>query len=436
MKQLYSLHVNDEPVEVAAEAHWSLLEVLRYAAGLTGTKQGCDKGDCGACTVLVDGEPVLSCCTLGVLNEGRRITTIEGLGDARGPAPIQRAFDACGALQCGFCQPGMILSAHALLQRTPNPSLDEIKEALSGNLCRCTGYTKIYEAVQRASEFGPQVPLAYGEPAEGFNVLGARGRKADAIGKATGDARYTDDLSLPRMAHGKILRSPHAHARIRSINTSKAEALPGVYAVATGSELPESFGIIPWTPDEHAMALDKARYIGDAVACVAAVSEDVANQALALIEVDYDVLPAALDAKAGLEEGTPLVHDHDWKKRPRNTNLCKRVELSFGEVDQAFDTAAAVVEGQWHYSGSTHAPIEPHCAIADFEPRRTAHPVDLGHPGDALPAPRAVQGPGHPPEQDPCGAAHPWWSLRRQESEPFDLEFVRGQAVDERPAGR
>ena len=156
MKQVYTLLVNGEAVEVAAPAHWSLLEVLRYELGLTGSKQGCDKGDCGACTVLVDGEPVLACCTLSVASQERAIETIEGLAGPKGPSPVQRAFDVCGALQCGFCQPGMMMSATALLRNNPDPSLAEIKHALSGNLCRCTGYTRIVEAVRQAAEATPR----------------------------------------------------------------------------------------------------------------------------------------------------------------------------------------------------------------------------------------------------------------------------------------
>ncbi len=383
MNKLVELQVNGEPHEIAVPTHWTLLEALRYRMGLTGSKQGCDKGDCGACTVLVDGEPTLACCTLAVQHTGQAITTIEGLGDADGPSPVQRAFDACGALQCGFCQPGMIVSAHALLQSNPKPSMPEIKQALSGNLCRCTGYTKIYEAVQAATEasqatvfadgsqtgpFPRQLPISHGPPAEGFSVIGSRGRKADAIGKATGHTAYTDDLSLPRMAHGRILRSPHPHARIRGIDTSAAEALPGVFAVVTGAELPTPFCVIPWTPDEHAMAVDTARYIGDAVAAVAAVDEDTAERALKLIAVDYEVLPAVLTPTEALAEDAPLVHTTDWKDRERRNNVCKTVALEFGDVDDAFEQAAAVVEGEWHYAGSTHAPIEPHCAIAEWSP--------------------------------------------------------------------
>jgi aerobic-type carbon monoxide dehydrogenase small subunit (CoxS/CutS family) len=154
--RVLSLRVNGDSVQVAAPDHWTLLEVLRYRLGLTGSKQGCDKGDCGACTVLVDGKPWLSCITLAGTAEGHEVTTIEGLMPAHiraggeGPDPVQEAFDRCGALQCGFCQPGMMLSARALLNRKASPSRAEIREALSGNLCRCTGYTQIFEAVELA----------------------------------------------------------------------------------------------------------------------------------------------------------------------------------------------------------------------------------------------------------------------------------------------
>lgn len=159
--RILKLRVNGDLQEVAAPDHWSLLEVLRYSMDLTGSKQGCDKGDCGACTVLVDGEPLLACLTLAATCEaspGRpmEITTIEGLMPAHlksggeGPDPIQDAFDRCGALQCGFCQPGMLLSTRALLNEKPKPSAAEVRAALSGNLCRCTGYTQILQAIELA----------------------------------------------------------------------------------------------------------------------------------------------------------------------------------------------------------------------------------------------------------------------------------------------
>lgn len=368
MKSLCQLRVNGDDVAVAVPEAWTLLEALRYAAGLTGTKQGCDKGDCGACTVLVDGKPTLSCLTLAHAVQGE-VTTIEGLATAEGPHPVQRAFDVCGALQCGFCQPGMILSSKALLDRSPNPSDPEIREALSGNLCRCTGYTKIFEAVRLAAKGCElKVPVRYGQPAEGFRVLGARGRKADSIKKATGETVYADDIQLPRMAHGKILRSPHAHATIVAIDTSAAEAMPGVFAVMTGADLPTPYCIIPWTPDETVLAIGKVRYVGEGVAAVAAIDEETANAAMRAIRVTYEALPLVLDPEVAAEPGSPLVHETDWKGRAWESNVCKEVDLAFGDVPAALASADVVVEGRYFYEGSNHAAIEPHCAVATWNP--------------------------------------------------------------------
>lgn len=363
------MRVNGEDRASHAPAHHTLLEVLRYELGLTGVKQGCDKGDCGACTVLVDGQPVLSCLTLASSVRGE-VTTIEGLATAQGVHPLQRTFDACGALQCGFCQTGMILSAKALLDRNPHPDAAQVREALSGNLCRCTGYTKIVQAVLLAAD-EPDVraplPRQLTEAAPGFDRIGARGRKPDAMDKALGVAQYTDDLQLPRQATGKILRSPHAHARIVSIDASEALALDGVYAVVLGSELPLPYCVIPWTRDETALAIDRVRYVGEGVAAVAARDEDTANEALRRIVVVYEPLPAVLDPVEALADGAPLVHEHDWKQRARTSNVNKEVALSFGDVDGAFASAAATVQGTWDYAGSTHAAIEPHCAIARWD---------------------------------------------------------------------
>lgn len=155
MKEIIALRVNGDLHEAAVPTHFTLLETLRYALGLTGSKQGCDKGDCGACTVWLDGTPILSCITPVWEAEGREVTTVEGLVGMRSaagvPHPLQDAFDLCGAAQCGFCTPGILMSAAALLEEKPEPSRQEVRDALSGNLCRCTGYTKILDAVEMAA---------------------------------------------------------------------------------------------------------------------------------------------------------------------------------------------------------------------------------------------------------------------------------------------
>lgn len=182
--RILSLRVNGDAHAVGAPDHWTLLEVLRYRLGLTGSKQGCDKGDCGACTVLLDGRPTLACLALASQAEGAEITTIEGLlplhrrRGGEGADPLQEAFDRCGALQCGFCQPGMILSARALLDSSPFPDRAEIRSALAGNLCRCTGYTQIFQAVETAAceRAGLEPPRPAWAAPEGRAQCGGEGR--------------------------------------------------------------------------------------------------------------------------------------------------------------------------------------------------------------------------------------------------------------------
>src|SRR5947209_3307656 len=189
--------------------------------------------------------------------------------------------------------------------------------------------------------------------------IGARFPKQDGVAKADGSGIYADDIALPRMLHAKILRSPHAHARIRGIDLSAAEALPGVVATLVGAELPLKYGVIPWTQDETALAVEKVRHVGDAVACIAAVDERTADEALRLVKVDYEVLPAVFTPEDALEHPEIKVNE-----RAKVGNITKHVHLQFGEVDEAVASAAAVVRETYRYAGSTHVPIEPHCAVA------------------------------------------------------------------------
>ena len=200
-----------------------------------------------------------------------------------------------------------------------------------------------------------------------FRVLGRRNRKPEGMRKGTGREAYTDDLALPGMLHAKLLRSPYPHARIVSLDAQHATRIPGVYKVITGADLPTPYGIIPWTRDEHALALDKVRYIGDAVACVAAVDEETANAALDAIEVEYEQFPFYLDPEEALTDQAAAVPIHDSKREGRNGNVTKKVELEFGPVDDLMGESAVVVEGDYFFHGTTHAPIEPHCAIGNVD---------------------------------------------------------------------
>ena len=193
----------------------------------------------------------------------------------------------------------------------------------------------------------------------GRGGIGARLPKIDGAGKADGSGIYTDDIQFPRMLHAKILRSPHANARIRSINTARAERYPGVIATLVGAEMPVKYGVIPWTQDEQALATDHVRFVGDEVACVAALDERTAEEALRLIEVEYEILPALLDPEDALAHPEIKVNE-----KAKVGNITKHVNLSFGTVDENVASAAAVVHEVYRYAGSTHVPIEPHCAVA------------------------------------------------------------------------
>ena len=194
------------------------------------------------------------------------------------------------------------------------------------------------------------------------NILGKPHKRVDARSRIIGEAQYTDDISFPGMLHAKILRSPYAHARILSIDTSKAEEMDGVYGVITGNEMPTSYGVIPWTPDEHALCVGKARYVGDAIAAVAAIDEETANAALKEIDVQWEVLEPICNTEEAITFTDNKVHEAN-----RRGNQSKRVLLEFGEVENLLEQSDLVVEGDYYYAGSTHAAIETHCAIGQVD---------------------------------------------------------------------
>jgi 4-hydroxybenzoyl-CoA reductase subunit alpha len=370
MKQIIEITINGSPHEIAVRSGATLLDVLRDELQLTGTKKGCELGDCGACTVLVDDKPVNSCLLLALEAAGTHVTTIEGLSRSNGLHPIQQAFVETGAIQCGFCTPGMILRAKALLDANLRPTADETKAALSGNLCRCTGYTKIIEAVQSAAFYlqgkEPQkLQFAAQRSAAGLSIVGKRLAKPDAPAKATGRAVYTDDLVLPNMLYGKLLLSPVPHATIKTIDTTKAEALPGVHAVITGADVPDlTYGTSPARYDETVLAKDKVRYVGDMVAAVAAVDEETCYQALKLIHAEYDELPPVFDPHEAMKEGAPRLFDHKYEN-----NINTRVDHHFGDIARGFAEADYIKEATFVGNRTYQNPIEPHCAIAEWDPR-------------------------------------------------------------------
>lgn len=370
MKKTISLTVNNNKYEVAIKPGDTLLNVLRNQLGLTGTKCGCDQGDCGACTVIMNGKAVNSCLVLGMEANGSNIETIEGLAEGEGLHPIQRAFIEKGAIQCGFCTPGMIMRVKSFFDKNPNPGRDEIKSALSGNLCRCTGYTKIFEAVETARDYlnGKPVKEIEYQPqksAMNLSVVGKRLAKVDAPDKATGRAQYTDDIKLPNMLYGKTLLSPHPHAKILSINTEKAKALPGVKAILTGEDVPDlTYGTSPARYDETILAKDRVRYVGDVIAAVAAVDEETCYEAIKLIDVEYELLPAVYDPEEAVKEGAPRLFDNKYEN-----NINTRVDHHFGDIEKGFEEADWVREERFVGNRTYQNPIEPHCAIAEWDRR-------------------------------------------------------------------
>ncbi len=328
-------------------------------------------GDCGSCTVIVDGDAMVSCLLPATEAEGRQITTIEGLVEDGELHPLQKSFVKHGALQCGFCTPGTIMAAKALIDRNPAPARGQIVDALGGNLCRCGSYSRIIRAIEGWQEFeGPGLdtaPHAGGERDQerDLAVVGHGLTRYDGPDKVSGRARYTADIRLPGMVFGKILGSSVPHAIIRRIDTSRAEALPGVLAVITGADVPDTrYGVSPARYDEHILAKERVRCVGDEVAAVAAVDEETADQALRLIEVEFEELPAVFDPEAAMAAGAPLIHPED----PRYAdNINTRVDWEFGDLEQGFAEADHVREQRFVGNRTYQAPIEPHAAIARWE---------------------------------------------------------------------
>ena len=366
-KETISLWVNEAPHRVEIEPGESLLSLLRDRLGLTGTKNGCGEGHCGACTVIVDGRAVRSCVYPAARAEGKRVETIEGLARDGALHPLQRAFITEGAVQCGFCTPGMIMAAKALLDRTPNPSDAEIRRALRHNLCRCTGYSSILRAVRAAQA---QMRAAQAEPPDASAAtsaaaytsarpLAAVGRslpRPDARAKVTGQAVYSADLRFPGMLHAKVLRSRYPHARLLGVDTRRAAALPGVVAVLTARDVPGVNRHGLERPDWPVLCDDKARYIGDAIAVAAAETEALAAQALELIEVAYEPLEVVDSPERGLEPDAPLVHE--------SGNVAKHIHLERGDLAEGWARADVIVERTYRTARAEHAFLEPECSVA------------------------------------------------------------------------
>ena len=359
------LTVNGKEHSLDVPQSRTLAEVLRYDLGFTGTKIGCSEAECGICTVHVDGTPVDSCIYPAFKAQGRAIITIEGLASQSSEGeclhPLQEAFIDHGAVQCGFCTPGLIMNSAALIDSNPNPNDHDIMVALKDTYCRCTGYSSVINAVKSAAaRKRGEAGLAVNEPqvVEPLNVVGHNVKVQHAVDQVTGRAKYTDDYMFEGMLFSRTLRSRYPHARVISIDTSKAAALPGVHAVLTYKDGPGEnlHGLVHL--DWPVLCGDKVRYMGDPVAVVAADTQEIANQALELIEVEYEPLGVVADPVYAHTPEAPVLHEY----RP-DGNLLKHIKVRHGDLEAGFAAADVIVEKTYHTATTEHAFLEPECAI-------------------------------------------------------------------------
>ncbi|MDZ4767556.1 MAG: molybdopterin cofactor-binding domain-containing protein [Chloroflexota bacterium] len=353
--------VNGQPIERAVDPSRTLAHFLRLDLGLTGTKIGCEEAECGICTVLVDGIPVDSCIYPAYKAQGRAVTTIEGLADGETLHPLQSNFVRHGAVQCGYCTPGLIMTSAALLEENADPSQDEIRHALKDTFCRCTGYTSVLAAIESAArEKRGLAPLPVNDPvvSEPMEVISRSVEPQQVYDKVTGAAMFTDDFVFEGMLTALTLRSPYPHARILGIRTDAAKALPGVHAVLTAADVPGEnlHGLVH--RDWPVLCADKVRYTGDAVAIVAADTDSIAALALTLIEVEYEPLPVVADPEYAHTPDAPILHEN----HPTG-NLLKHIKVRHGDIDAGFAAADVIVEHEYRTPTTEHAFLEPECAI-------------------------------------------------------------------------
>lgn len=430
-----NLRINGADITVDASPGESLLTSLRRL-GYFGAKHGCESGECGACSVLMDGKPVNSCVILTAQVAGHTLETVEALGEhplqgwknTAGLHPLQKAFVESGAIQCGYCTPAQLLAARHLLEKNPRPTEMEVRQALSGVLCRCTGYKKPVQAVLRAAAIlrGEEIPTIDGgvppeelihtlpewgggteaAPPAGLYPLQEKGSglvtqhrvmpriqstpqssswsavgkpepKVDALKLVQGKPAFAADFERRDMLVAKVLLSPLAHARIRHIDTSKARQLPGVAAVLTWKDLPRVVFSTAGQSDPIPGPLDtfsldnKVRFVGDRVVMVAAESEEIANQALELIEVDYEELPVLLDPQQAMLAGAPILHDEpeyvNFGESDPARNLAAEIRIDIGDVEKGFEQADRIFEADYEVPKVQQAHIEPHVVITYWD---------------------------------------------------------------------
>src|SRR5258706_986086 len=415
-----NLKINGVNHDVESIASETLLSVIRRL-GYYGVKFGDEDSLSGSDTVLLNGKPVNAGAILAAQAQDHSIATIEALGEhpeqgwklTEGLHPLQKAFVESGAIQCGYCTPAQILAAKSLLDKNPNPSEDEVREAISGVLCRCTGYLKPVQAVLRAAadlrgdepinldtinwDFGAPKGDSPRDDAPASNLTGVLARpkvvvtpesqtwqtvgkpeiKVDAIKLVQGKPAFTADFEKRGLLHAKVLHSPHAHARIKKIDTNKAKALEGVIAVLTWQDIPHTVYSTAGQSDPIPGPLDtfsldhKVRFVGDRVAFVAAETPEIAAKALSLIDVEYEILPAILDSREAMDPKAIRIHDEveyvNFADSNPEKNLAAHIRIDIGDVEKGFKEADEVFESEYEVPKVQQVSIEPHICITYWD---------------------------------------------------------------------
>lgn len=355
---MYSIIVNGQ--SETCETNKKLMDFLREDLGLTGTKDGCNQGSCGACTVLVNGKASKACLFTLEKLAGKEVTTIEGLSQ-RQKDVYAYAFAKTGAVQCGYCIPGMVISAQGLLNKKPEPTKEDIQKAIRGNICRCTGYVKIIEAIQLAAKMFCEEASIPEEHSNG--KLGEDFQRVDAVEKTLGTGIYVDDIDIEGMLHASALRSAYPRAKVLSIDSTQALAHPDCVAVFTAKDVPgnNKIGHLEFISDWDVMIPEGeiTRYVGDAVALVVSKRKETLPEIKNLVEVDYEEMIPLTSCEAALAEGAPAIHEKG--------NILSHEHLVRGNAEEVLENSAFVVTEHYSVPINEHAFMEPECAIAQPE---------------------------------------------------------------------
>lgn len=350
----FIVKINNETYETYEDK--SLLRFLRDDLHITSVKDGCSQGACGTCTIIVDNKRYPACTQKLSKLQGKEIITIEGLSQEEQDAFVY-AFGKVGAVQCGFCTPGMVMSGMAIIKNNPNPTREEIAEGIKSNICRCTGYVKIIEGIKLASEILNGTTSVEKEEKDTYTV-GEKMIRIDARDKVLGIGEYVDDMQVEDLNYGSAIRSKYPRAKILKIDYTKALEVPGVIGVLTAEDVPNNkVGHIQQDWDVFIAEGDITRSQGDAICLVVAENEKALEEAKKLVEIEYEELPTVSSIEEAEDPNAPLIHP--------TGNLCQERHVTRGDADAAFEKCAYVVEEEYTTPFTEHAFLEPECAIAE-----------------------------------------------------------------------